>query len=261
MEAGGGRRFHVQAASDVGGVAEAAAEQGEHASPRASTSGLGHHPQQVARGRRSRAACAPGGGLEAPAAVVAAAAPPRASRWRAGGIGDDQDPGPGDVGAPAEVEVVAEVGRWPRRTRRAARNRSARTSVAPPGTKNTSRTASCCSWSSSPRLGERGRATPVLSIDRADLEQRPRVVPVDQLRPDDARVGAERLLDQRRGRRPGRGRRRRGRAGRTRRPRPRRATSLAAAPNPGLSSRRRTRASGSDRGDPGGRGPRRCRRR
>ena len=38
--------------------------------------------------------------------------------------------------------------------------------------------------------------TPVLSTEHADLEQLARVVPGDELRPDDAGVGAERLLDE-----------------------------------------------------------------
>ena len=51
-----------------------------------------------------------------------------------------------------------------------SRNRSARTSMQPPGTRNTSRTASCCSWSSSPGSTS-GAGTPVLSAARPTLEQ------------------------------------------------------------------------------------------
>ena len=46
-------------------------------------------------------------------------------------------------------------------------NRSARTRVHPPGAQNTSRTASCCSWSSSPR-STIGARTPGLVGGLAD---------------------------------------------------------------------------------------------
>ena len=78
-----------------------------------------------------------------------------------------------------------------------ASNRSARTRVQAPGTTKTSRTASCCSWSSSHALGRPAPAHRSCRRRHAHLEQAAGVVPVDQLRADDAGVRAEGLLDER----------------------------------------------------------------
>ena len=73
--------------------------------------------------------------------------------------------------------------------------RSARTSVQAPGMVNTSRTASCCSWSSSPRSTSGDGVAGVVDA-LAHLQEPPWVVPGDQLRAHDGGVRAERLLDQ-----------------------------------------------------------------
>ena len=87
------------------------------------------------------------------------------------------------------------------------------------GTTKTSRTASCCSWSSSPGSTS-GTSTPALSAPMPTRQQAAGVVPLDQLRPDDAGVRSERLLDERPGSSSARAPRRRGGSRRSRRPRP-----------------------------------------
>ena len=75
-----------------------------------------------------------------------------------------------------------------------ARNRSARTSKHADGTAKTSVTASCCSWSTSPTSTRPAGLTEPVDVE-SDVLQDPRVVPGDDLRPDDAGVGAVQLLD------------------------------------------------------------------
>ena len=77
-----------------------------------------------------------------------------------------------------------------------ARNRSARTSTHADGSTNTSRTASCCSWSYSPGLDDRVDLTEAVETESDVLEQS-RFVPLGQLGADDAGVGAEQLGDER----------------------------------------------------------------
>ena len=63
------------------------------------------------------------------------------------------------------------------------------------GRANTSRTASCCSWSTSP--SSTNESTLAESVDaEADVLQDARVVPRDELRADDAGVRSIQLLDQ-----------------------------------------------------------------
>ena len=65
----------------------------------------------------------------------------------------------------------------------------------PDGTMKTSRTASCCSWSSSPGSTERHEDAGLVG-PHPHREQPQRVVPLDELRADDAGVRPEGLLDE-----------------------------------------------------------------
>ena len=140
-----------------------------------------------------RARSAAGGG---PAGVRRSSTPrrsPSASRWRTRVTGRDRAPGRPPRGRANRGRGRRRGSGSGRRSRRARRTGRRGRGCRRPGTTKTSRMASCCSWSSSMR-SETGASAPVLSTDIADLEQALGLVPVDQLGPDDAGVGAERLL-------------------------------------------------------------------
>ena len=73
--------------------------------------------------------------------------------------------------------------------------RSARTRMQPPGATKTSRTASCCPWSTSPSM-MRSTTAPVLSQLIPTCRRMRGSSQLHELRGHDAGVGAERLLDQ-----------------------------------------------------------------
>ena len=91
---------------EVGSMAEPAPEQGEDGLGEGEDGGLGQHPdgvdRAVVRQQRPHAVAL----LEA-AAVVDGAALAERLEVAGGGVGDDDDPGAGQVGPPAQVDVLA----------------------------------------------------------------------------------------------------------------------------------------------------------
>ena len=107
----------------------------------------------------------------------------------------DHDSRATEVRPPAQIDVVAvEVDRRVEPGPR-PRNRSARISMQADGRANTSRTASCCSWSTSP-CSTNGSISPKRSTPRPTCCRTPGSSQAHQLRADDARVRPVDLFDQ-----------------------------------------------------------------